>query len=117
RLADEAGGLLLQVVPTLNTVSDTSGYYSDYANVFLTGSGFVEGAQQVLFGGTAVPDVWDYAGPDSFYDYSHGYRPNAAANFGVPANAPPGPIPVRTLGGTSAPFAVSFTGTDTDAVA
>ncbi|MGH7894003.1 MAG: hypothetical protein ACREQL_04995, partial [Candidatus Binatia bacterium] len=111
RLPDEPAGLVLQIVPTLTDVDLTSSVYDDGANLSLTGSGFVEGAQDLLLGtgpGTAlVSDLWNSAGPDTFATPS---PTNGGANIGLPVAPPFGPFVVRTLGGSSTPFSVGFSG-------
>ena len=118
RLAEERAGLLLQIVPTLSDIDLTSGYYSDGASLTLTGSGFVEGAQTVLFGtaigaggASEVEDLWRFAGADAYYTNVGGQlHENTGMNLTIAADAATGPVKVRTLGGTSAPFSLEFTG-------
>ena len=102
RLARDASGVLLQIVPTLGDVTMTSvgGGFTSY-NLQLNGSGFAEGASSVLMGGQSIADVSRNAGLDVF-------STNTAINLTVPSGVPTGPIRVSTVGGTSAAFGVSL---------
>ena len=91
RLAEEPGGLLLQIVPTLTSVVATSGFYSDGANLQLTGSGYIEGAEQLLLDTAVVQDVWMSAGPDSYGVSTNIFRNNAQVNYPLPTNPSTGP--------------------------
>ena len=114
RLADEPGGLILQVVPTLSDIDITNSFYDDTATLRLTGSGFVEGAQTLILGSAIgaggaveVQDLWDTAGANA---YRVGVVPNAGVDFGLPVEPPFGPVKVRTLGGSSEAIPIGFTG-------
>ena len=71
RLVDEPGGLILQIVPTLSDIDLTSTWFGDGANLRLTGSGFIEGAQTLILGtgggAVEVQDLWDFTVPDAYY--------------------------------------------------
>src|SRR6185503_15678761 len=91
--------------------------YQDGFGLRLTGSGFVEGAQTLILGtaigaggATEVPDVWDFAGPDAFDLNVNGHFFNTSENVDLPSDPPTGPIKLRTLGGSSEPWPVFFTG-------
>ena len=58
-------------------------------------------------GATEVQDLWDAKGPDA---YSAGSTLNARVDFGLPVEPPSGPVKVKTLGGSSVAFPISFAG-------
>ncbi len=96
----------LQVVPILTaaTLSGDSGYS---AQVYLSGSGLVDGSNSVYtFGSYSVAD--DSGGSQAIDVYSSGtrvYLGDLRANQNIF-----GPITVTTAGGTSAPYQLGFLG-------
>src|SRR5712671_2377755 len=118
RINEEPSGLILQIVPTLTDIDLSGTIFDDGSTITLTGSGFIEGAMDVVIGSginqQTIEDQWDFAGTDVF---NSGSIVDGAANFGLPGNPPPGPIKVRTLGGTSTTFAITFTGVAAGTVA
>src|SRR5262249_53441851 len=113
RLAREAAGLYLQVVPVLDDVSAYSpGYPLHGYPVSLSGRGYVEAGTVLHFGTATISDSSASSGPDIYdgYDPYPSYHANAQVSFYAPAGLPAGPVSVTTLGGTSAPFGLTFTG-------
>ncbi len=104
RLVRENRGIFLQVVPTLVDVDQGAGDSFQNGGVFLTGSGFADGAMAINFGGSTFEDP--NQGSSEFDVYSN----NTVAGARVPVGVPTGPISVTTLGGTSVPFGLAFTG-------
>ena len=104
RLARDAAGLLLQIVPTLSDVTMNVGGSFVGSNLTLTGSGFAEGASAVLFGAQRVADLSRNYGLDVTNSN------NTGINLTVPDGVPTGPIRVSTIGGTSAAFGLSLAG-------
>ena len=104
RLAREPNGILLQVVPILTHVgSNTGGAYSG-SDETLNGSGFAEGLTTVNIGSARLVDSSrDSSSVDVF---SQGQT----LDFTVPDRVEGGPVSVTTPGGTSAIYALSFTG-------
>ena len=104
RLARDAAGILLQIVPTLGDVTMGTGGGFTGATLTLTGTGFAEGASAVLFGGQRVADVSRSYGLDVYGSN------NTVLNLTVPEGVATGPIRVSTIGGTSAAFGLALTG-------
>jgi hypothetical protein len=103
RLAREAAGRFLQVVPTLTDVTQTSVGGSFHGqNLQLAGTGLIEGDLAVLFGPATLADTGGVSGLDVF-------GTNSLLNTTVPSGVPTGPIRVRTFGGTSEAFGLTFT--------
>ncbi|MDN5939838.1 MAG: hypothetical protein L0H83_14415, partial [Salinisphaera sp.] len=101
RLARDASGVLLQIVPTLNDISaGLNGLYNG-GGLTLSGSGFAEGATGILFGNQRLDDPSRNSGLNAG---------NTTLSLTVPAGVPTGPIQVATVGGTSAAFGLSITG-------
>ncbi|MBX3670121.1 MAG: choice-of-anchor D domain-containing protein [Rhodocyclaceae bacterium] len=126
RLARDPVGLFLQVVPTLDDVAGSTGSQFAGSNVQLIGSGFAEGAIDVLFGADVVHDSSRQTGADVFNAFVNSlFRLNGGLNVIAPAAAPSGPIRVVTAGGTSdslqfatsAINALAASGTPADALA
>ena len=109
RLARESVGLFLQVVPTVSNVDESSSaYHADGLTV--EGSGLIEAGTTINFGGQSLADDGPSSGPDVVYDYANGSdRADGLVNLTVPNGVPYGPISVTTFGGTSNPFAETFT--------
>jgi len=102
RLARDAVGIFLQIVPTLTDVTANNGSIFNGGGLTLQGSGFAEGSSVVLFGATRVNDLGRGYGLDV-------YSTNSTLGLTVPPGAPSGPISVRTVGGTSAAFGLKLT--------
>ncbi len=88
---------LLQIVPTV-TGFDVSG-----GNLYLTGTGFLEGNSSFGLAGATLVDTVGNAGPDIYYA-------TGGDNSGVVLAEPThgfGPITVTTAGGTSAEFVLN----------
>ena len=108
RLLRENAGLFLQVVPTL--VDADQGQNEPFHNggLVLQGSGFIESAATVRFGGQSLidrstsPYPLDVSGVFAFE--------NDYLGLTVPSGVPFGPIVVSTLGGSSASFSLTATG-------
>jgi hypothetical protein len=104
RLARENVGILLQVVPTLTHVDMNLNGSFNGGGGSITGSGFAEGLTTLNFGATKLIDTArDSSGMDV---YSSGHT----VGFTVPNGAEGGPLSVTTPGGTSAAYALTFTG-------
>ncbi|CAN7346405.1 Ig-like domain-containing protein [Pseudoduganella sp. LjRoot289] len=103
RLARDAAGVVLQIVPTLTGVEANNGNQYNGGPLRLTGSGYAEGSTAVLFGALRLDDISRNYG----LDVNDSGR---ALNLTVPDGAPSGPIRVRTIGGTSAAFSLRLTG-------
>ena len=104
RLLGERAGILLQIVPTIESLrlnGDTE-FYSGVLRI--EGSGFVEGRMQILYSNQQVSDL-SYS--ESPIDVEPG---NNVLSTIVPSWASHGPISVKTLGGISQPFNVRLTG-------
>ena len=120
RLSDEPAGLILQIVPTVADIDVTGAVYGS-GNLRLAGGGFIEGAQSLLLGTTELQDVWRADGPNAFNTFATPTfsvgRVNAGNDFGLPPNAESGTVRVKTLGGTSSAFPISFIGISVGSVA
>ncbi|WP_457334994.1 hypothetical protein [Rhizobacter sp. P5_C2] len=105
------GTFPLQIVPTVRDVQVVSvAADGTSAQVLVSGSGFVEGANTVYrFGATSVVDTSTSAGPD--------VQSDGTARLTVPLSAAAfGPVSVTTAGGSSAPFSVNLTGLEASAL-
>ncbi|WP_420382221.1 Ig-like domain-containing protein [Novosphingobium sp.] len=100
RLAREQAGIFLQVVPTLGTVTMSTGDGFAGQQYTITGTGFTQDAESVTMGGATLNAVGHY------------YYNNTQVYVTVPngTNVATGPISVTTLGGTSTTFQRSLTG-------
>jgi hypothetical protein len=112
RLDRDRAGLLLQIVPTLDDVDQGANEAFAGGSLTLTGSGFAETATSVLFGNRALDDASrNYYPLDVYARYAPNYTENSGiAVYAVPEDMPTGPILIRTVGGTSNVFGLSFTG-------
>jgi hypothetical protein len=97
RLARDTVGLLLQVVPTLDTASINQGPFPG-SQVTLTGSGFAEGESTIRFGAGSLADTSRQTGLDVYSSI----KPNDSIFLqNLPSGVPAGPVQVTTPGGTS----------------
>ena len=104
RLARESVGILLQVVPVLTHVDNNINSVYNGGGETLSGSGFAEGLTTVNFGAAHLVDTArDSSGLDI-------YNQGRNLNFTVPNGVGGGPLSVTTPGGTSAAYALAFTG-------
>ena len=108
RLESERTGRFLQVVPTLTDVD--LGINEPYHNggLRLRGTGFVGSGVTINFDGASLPDRTTGSSPintGAFFVFD-----NDGMDLTVPSDVPFGPISVSTLGGTSDPFGLTFTG-------
>jgi len=95
----------LQIVPTVRSF-DTSGN-----QIYILGSGFVEGASTYSFAGVTVPDTNVNSTIDVTYDSSSNpYVNNGRVNLPEPLHGA-GNLTVTTAGGTSAPLVLNTTAT------
>ena len=115
RLAREKVGVLLQIVPTLDTLDMSAGQPFNGGTLYLYGSGFAEGSSSVAFGATLLGDVSRSGGIDVSAYYNNKYTENGTASVPVPDSVPSGPLRVVTAGGSSDTLAISFTGLATTA--
>ena len=106
RLTSETTGLFLQIVPTLVDIDQGANDSFENGGMRLTGSGFSEGAMSISFGDRTLVD------PSRTSSEMDTFSTNTATNIRVPRDVPSGPITVSTLGGTSAPFGLTFTAID-----
>jgi hypothetical protein len=101
RLERESTGVVLQIVPVVSGIGlSFSGSYGDNG-LTLSGSGFAEGITSVSLGDTTITDTGRYSGIDTS---------TGSLSLRLPIDAPTGPISVTTVGGTSAAYAIAFTG-------
>jgi hypothetical protein len=114
RLSIRPVGLILQIVPTVADIDATASTYGGGDNLRIAGGGFTEGDFSVLLGSMQVKDSWNSQGPDAFNNFctpgSCPGRFNAGLDVQLPNDPSTGPVRVQTLGGTSAPFNISFAG-------
>ncbi|HRD86292.1 MAG TPA: hypothetical protein PLF63_14095, partial [Rubrivivax sp.] len=104
RLARDSAGIVLQIVPTLDSAtSPVNGLYNN-GTMTLLGTGFAEGRMSVGFGGTFLSDPSRTNGIEVQINYEKSPSvANGRADVPVPVGMPNGPLQVRTFGGTSAP--------------
>ena len=107
RLFGERAGILLQLVPTIESLRLNGGTGFNSGVLKIEGSGFVEGRIQILYSNQQVSDL-SYS--ESPIDVEPG---NNVLHTFVPSWASHGPISVQTLGGISQPFNVRLTGIST----
>ncbi|NBX30448.1 hypothetical protein EBR04_08425, partial [bacterium] len=105
RLERDSAGVILQIVPVVSELSISGGSYAGNS-LTVTGSGFVEGSTSVFFGDRRIDDTGRSSGTDVYGFYGDSRQ----LSLTVPNDAATGPIRVQTVGGTSAAFAVGFTG-------
>ncbi len=110
RLQRDSAGIVLQIVPTFDQIFFNNGLYAGNF-LELTGSGFAEGASTVLFGDSSLADSSRSTG---IVVFSLNFA-NDNVFVNVPAGVPTGPIRVSTIGGTSDPLNVTFSGLDASA--
>jgi membrane-associated phospholipid phosphatase len=108
RLQRDPVGLFLQIVPTLSDVVVTDGGLAGEP-ITLTGTGFAEGRSRVHFGTYQIDDSGNASGLDVRDRFT---ETDMVANGEIQLRAPQGamaqgPLRVSTLGGTSAPLALS----------
>ncbi len=104
RLARQTTGILLQIVPALASVSANVNYGYNGGPETLTGSGFAEGLTTLNIGASELVDTArDSDGLDI-------YNSGQDINLTVPNGVATGPYSVTTIGGTSATYALTFTG-------
>src|SRR5213594_2359896 len=108
RLARETVGQFLQIVPTLTDVFDLSGAPVFHGGTLrLRGSGFTQGQLSVDLGPVSLDDTGPASGLDVRTDFG---QANDTVAVVVPTATPTGPLRVRTPGGSSAAFGLTFTG-------
>lgn len=110
RLANDTGGLVLQVVPVLLDVSANANGQYDNNTLVLTGRGFIEATNTIHLGTSSVIDRVYYGGSSVGAATIDGkYTCNARYSVQVPPGAGTGPLSITTVGGTSNVFDLSFT--------
>ncbi len=110
------GTFPLEIVPIVSGITVNSvAFDGSSVSITLNGLGFIEGnGTEYKFGSTSVVDSSVGAGPDVYDRYNGAptfdYTSNGSVNITVPlTDAAYGPITVKTVGGTSTPFAVNLT--------
>jgi hypothetical protein len=118
----EDGVFPLQIVSVISDVQvESVAADGSSAQVLISGTGFVEGANsEYRFGTTTVLDSGNGTGPDVFdrYDYTIGQNfSNGYTRVTVPlSNGVFGGITIKTEGGTSATYGVGLTGVSATAL-
>ncbi len=110
RLEREVVGILLQVVPTLDSLDMTANQPFNNSTLRLYGTGFAEGSSAVMFGTSVLRDVSRTYGTNTNDHYTTQYIANGLLSTQVPNGVPTGPLRVVTAGGTSDTLSIGFAG-------